>query len=221
MKFDISYTFDAIPRLFEGAFVTLQVAILGFTLSVLLATTITVARTSLNSKIFNSILAFYISFIRGTPILVQIFLVYYVLPVFGLNLGPFTAGIIAITLNSAAFVTEILRGGLASVPIGQFEAAKSLGISGYALWRKIVLPQTFITSIPPLVNEFTMVLKATALLSMITVVELMRVSQQIYSANYHPVEVLSGTFVIYFLMCFVVSRGSVFLENRFIVKRAR
>ena len=221
MKFDISYTFDAIPRLLEGAFVTLQVAILGFTLSVLLATTITVARTSLNSKIFNSILAFYISFIRGTPILVQIFLVYYVLPVFGLNLGPFTAGIIAITLNSAAFVTEILRGGLASVPIGQFEATKSLGISGYTLWRKIILPQTFITCIPPLVNEFTMVLKATALLSMITVVELMRVSQQIYSANYHPVEVLSGTFVIYFLMCFVVSRGSVFLENRFIVKRAR
>ena len=220
MKFDISYTFDAIPRLLEGAVVTLQAAILGFTLSVLLATTITVARTSLNSKIFNSILAFYISFIRGTPILVQIFLVYYVLPVFGLNLGPFTAGIIAITLNSAAFVTEILRGGLASVPIGQFEATKSLGISGYTLWRKIILPQTFITSIPPLVNEFTMVLKATALLSMITVVELMRVSQQIYSANYHPVEVLSGTFVIYFLMCFVVSRGSVFLENRFIVKRA-
>ena len=220
MKFDISYTLEAFPRLLEGAFITLQVAILGFTLSVLLATIITVAKTSLNSKIFNSILAFYISFIRGTPILVQIFLVYYVLPVFGLNLGPFTAGIIAITLNSAAFVTEILRGGLASVPGGQFEAAKSLGISGYALWRKIILPQTFITSIPPLVNEFTMVLKATALLSLITVVELMRVSQQIYSANYHPVEVLSGAFVIYFLMCFVVSRSSVFLENRFKVKRA-
>ena len=220
MKFDISYTLEAFPRLLEGAFITLQVAILGFTLSVLLATTITVARTSLNSRIFNSILAFYISFIRGTPILVQIFLVYYVLPVFGLNLGPFTAGIIAITLNSAAFVTEILRGGLASVPGGQFEAAKSLGISGYALWRKIILPQTFITSIPPLVNEFTMVLKATALLSLITVVELMRVSQQIYSANYHPVEVLSATFIIYFLMCFVVSRSSVFLENRFKVKRA-
>ena len=220
MKFDISYTFDAIPRLLDGAFITLQVAILGFTLSVLLAALITVARTSLNSKIFNSLLAFYISFIRGTPILVQIFLVYYVLPVFGINLGPFTAGIVAITLNSAAFVTEILRGGLASVPIGQFEAAKSVGISGYALWRKIILPQTFITSIPPLVNEFTMVLKATALLSLITVVELMRVSQQIYSSNYHPVEILSGTFTIYFLMCFVISRSSVFLENRFKVKRA-
>ena len=220
MKFDISYTFDAIPRLLEGAFITMQVAILGFTLSVLLATIITIARTSLRSKILNFIIAFYISFIRGTPILVQIFLIYYVLPVFGLNLGPFTAGILAITLNSAAFVTEILRGGLASVPVGQFEAAKSLGISGFALWRKIILPQTFITSIPPLVNEFTMVLKATALLSLITVVELMRVSQQIYSANYHPVEVLSGTFIIYFLMCFVGSRSSAFLGQRLKVKRA-
>ena len=106
------------------------------------------------------------------------------------------------------------------MPVGQFEAAKSLGISGFALWRKIILPQTFITSIPPLVNEFTMVLKATALLSLITVVELMRVSQQIYSANYHPVEVLSGTFITYFLMCFVVSRSSAFLEKRLKVKRA-
>jgi len=220
MKFDISYIFDALPRLLEGALITLQVAILGFCLSIILATTLTIARSSLNSKIFNGILALYISFIRGTPLLVQIFLIYYVLPAFGLNIGPFTAGILAITLNSAAFVTEILRGGLASVPIGQFEAAKSLGVSGIALWRKIILPQTFITSIPPLVNEFTMVLKATALLSVITVVELMRVSQQIYSANYHPVEILSATFVIYFLMCFVVSRSSAILESKLKVKRA-
>ena len=99
MKFDISYTFDAIPRLLEGAFITLQVAILGFFLSIILATTIIIARTSLKSKILNLIIAFYISFIRGTPLLVQIFLIYYVLPVFGLNLGPFTAGIVAITLN--------------------------------------------------------------------------------------------------------------------------
>ena len=99
MKFDISYTFDAIPRLLEGALITMQVGVLGFTLSVLLATIITIVRTSLKSKIFNFILAFYISFIRGTPILIQIFLVYYVLPVFGLNLGPFTAGILAITLK--------------------------------------------------------------------------------------------------------------------------
>ena len=141
-------------------------------------------------------------------------------PVFGVNIGPFTAGILAITLNSAAFVIEILRGGLASVPKGQFEAARSLGISRFALWFKVILPQTFIASIPPLVNEFTQVLKATALLSLITVVELMRVSQQIYSSNYHPVEILTGAFIIYFLMCFVISRSSSLLENKLKVKRA-
>ena len=86
------------------------------------------------------------------------------------------------------------------------------------LWRKVILPQLFMISIPPLVSEFTQVLKATPLLAMITVVEMMRVSQQIFSANYHPVEVLSGAFVLYFLICFVVSRSSILLERRFAVR---
>ncbi|WP_108879601.1 ABC transporter permease subunit [Anderseniella sp. Alg231-50] len=220
MKFDISYTLDAFPRLFEGALITLEVALIGFALSVTLATLLTVVRTALNSRVLNVAIAVYISFIRGTPLLVQIFLVYYVLPVFGLNIGPVTAGILALTLNSAAFVIEILRGGLASIPKGQSEAARSLGLSGFALWGKVILPQTFMSSVPPLVNEFTQVLKATALLSTITVVELMRVSQQIFSSNYHPVEVLSGAFVMYFLMCFVVSRCSSLLEANFAIRRA-
>ena len=220
MKFDINYTLDALPRLFEGSLITLKVALLGFAFSVVLATLVTIARTTLKSRALDISIAVYISFIRGTPLLVQIFLVYYVLPVFGLNVGPITAGILALTLNSAAFVIEILRGGLVSVPSGQTEAARSLGLSGFALWTKVILPQTFISSVPPLVNEFTQILKATALLSTITVVELMRVSQQIYSSNYHPVEVLFGAFVMYFLMCFVVSKSSSLLEDKFAIRRA-
>jgi His/Glu/Gln/Arg/opine family amino acid ABC transporter permease subunit len=220
VKFDLTYTLDALPRLLDGSLVTLKLALFGFIFSVVLATIVTVARTVSKSQIFSAIVAVYISFIRGTPILVQIFLVYYVLPIIGLNIGPITAGIVALTLNSAAFVIEILRGGLASVSKGQFEAARSLGLSGFALWVKVILPQTFMASIPPLVNEFTQLLKATALLSTITVVELMRVSQQIYSNNYHPVEVLTGAFVMYFLMCFVVSRSASWLEATFEVKRA-
>jgi His/Glu/Gln/Arg/opine family amino acid ABC transporter permease subunit len=220
VKFDLTYTLDALPRLLDGSLVTLKLALFGFIFSVVLATIVTVARTVSRSQIFSAIVAVYISFIRGTPILVQIFLVYYVLPIIGLNIGPITAGIVALTLNSAAFVIEILRGGLASVSKGQFEAARSLGLSGFALCVKVILPQTFMASIPPLVNEFTQLLKATALLSTITVVELMRVSQQIYSNNYHPVEVLTGAFVMYFLMCFVVSRSASWLEATFEVKRA-
>ena len=161
MKFDLSYTLDALPRLLEGSLVTLKLALFAFAFSVVLATIVTVARTVSKSRIFSTIVAVYISFIRGTPILVQIFLVYYVLPIIGLNIGPITAGIVALTLNSAAFVIEILRGGLASVSKGQFEAARSLGLSGFALWFKVILPQTFMASIPPLVNEFKDILQAT------------------------------------------------------------
>ena len=217
MDFELMIT--SFPKLLNATAITLKLLSASLLFGLLIGLLFAILRISKN-HIINKFAYGYSYVFRGTPLLVQIFLIYYVLPVFGLNLAPFPAGILAITLNSAAFVIEILRGGLASVPKGQFEAAKSLGISGYALWWKIILPQTFITSIPPLVNEFTMVLKATALLSVITVVELMRVSQQIYSANYHPVEVLSATFIIYFLMCFVVSRSSVFLEQRFKVKRA-
>ena len=199
---------------------TLQVTLLGFVLSLALATCLTLVREVASWRWAHRILAIYISFIRGTPLLVQIFLIYYVSPVIGLDIGPFTAGILAITLNSAAFVVEILRGGLASVPQGQFEAARALGLKGPALWGKVILPQTFISCIPPLVNEFTQVLKATALLSTITIVELMRVSQQIFTANYRPVEVLTGAFIIYFLMCFAVSRSASRLEKHLKSRRA-
>ena len=228
MKFDFSYTLEALPRLLEGALITIEVALIGFILSLTFGTLITILRTVSRSRVLNGILNVYISFIRGTPMLIQIFLVYYALPAIDflpgpaelrIDMGPVTAGIVAITLNSVAFMTEILRGGLAGIHKGQYEAARALGIHGYVLWRKVVLPQLFMKTIPPLVNEFTQVLKATPLLAMITVVEMMRVSQQIFSANYHPVEVLTGTFILYFLICFSVSRGSIYLERRFAVRR--
>ncbi len=219
MKFDFSFTLDALPRLLEGAMITVQVAVFSFVLSMMLATAITVVR-NLEIKPINAVIAVYISFIRGTPVLIQIFLAYYVLPLVGIDLPAFSAGILAVTLNSAAYTTEILRGGLASVPKGQLEAARSLGLPSAAIWLKVILPQAYIASIPPLVNEFTLVVKTTPLLAMITVVELMRVSQQIFSSNYHPVEILIGAFAIYFVICFIISRASVFVERRFAPRRA-
>lgn len=219
MKFDFSFTIDALPRLLEGAMITVQVAVLSFVLSLLLATALTVVR-NLEIRPINAVIAVYISFIRGTPVLIQIFLAFYVLPIVGIDLPAFAAGILAVTLNSAAYTMEILRGGLASVPHGQLEAARALGLRSSAVWLKVVLPQAYIASIPPLVNEFTLVVKTTPLLAMITVVELMRVSQQIFSSNYHPVEILIGAFAIYFVICFVISRASVVIERRFALRRA-
>ena len=219
MNFDINYTWDALPRLLEGAWMTIKVSFLAFFCAVVLAIAITLLRR-LEWRTVNAVIAVYISFIRGTPILIQIFLVYYVLPVVGIDIGAITAAVLALTLNSAAFQCEIFRGGLAALPRSQIETARSLGISPAVMWLRIILPQLFISTTPPLVNEFTLVVKATPLVSMITVVELMRVSQQIFSNNFHPIEVLLGAFALYFLICFAGSQLSRWLEARNELKRA-
>ena len=219
MNFDINYTWDALPRLLEGAWMTIQVSFLAFFCAIALGIAITLLRR-LEWRVVDAVIAVYISFIRGTPVLIQIFLVYYVLPLVGIDIGAITAGVLALTLNSAAFQTEIFRGGLAAIPGSQIETARSLGISPPVTWLKIILPQLFISTTPPLVNEFTLVVKATPLVSMITVVELMRVSQQIFSNNFHPIEVLLGAFVLYFLICFAGSQLSRWLEVRNELKRA-
>ena len=219
MNFDISYTWDALPRLLDGAWMTVMVSFLAFFFAAALAVVITFLRR-VEWRVIDTAIAIYVSFIRGTPVLIQIFLVYYVLPVVGIDIGALTAGVLALTLNSAAFQAEILRGGLAALPGGQIEAARSLGISTPVMWLKIILPQLFISTTAPLVNEFTLVVKATPMVSMITVVELMRVSQQIFSNNFRPVEVLLGAFALYFIICFAGSRVAHWLEARSAHKRA-
>ena len=219
MNFDLQYTWDALPRLLEGAWMTIQVSFLAFFCAGGLAIAITLLRR-LEWRAIDAVVAVYISFIRGTPVLIQIFLCFYVLPVVGIDIGAVTAGVLALTLNSAAFQTEIFRGGLAALPRSQIETARSLGIPPSVMWLKIILPQLFISTTPPLVNEFTLVVKSTPLVSVITVVELMRVSQQIFSSNFHPIEVLLGAFVLYFLICFAGSQLSRWLEARNQLKRA-
>ena len=219
MNFDLDYTWDAMPWLLKGAWMTIQVSFLAFFCAIGLALAITLLRR-LEWRAIDAMIAVYISFIRGTPVLIQIFLVFYVLPVVGIDLGAVTAGVLALTLNSAAFQTEIFRGGLAALPKSQIETARSLGIPPSVMWLKVILPQLFISTTPPLVNEFTLVVKSTPLVSMITVVELMRVSQQIFSNNFHPIEVLLGAFILYFIICFTGSQLSRRLEVMNQLKRA-
>ena len=219
MNFDISYTWQAMPRLLEGAVVTLQISLSALVISVLLATTLTLIRaTGFRPALFA--IDTYISYIRGTPLLIQILIVFYVLPVIGIDLPPVVAGIVALSLSSAAFSTEIMRGGLASVPHGQFEAARSLGLGPAWMWLKIILPQMFNLIVPPLVNEFTLVIKSTPLVSVITVVELMRMAQQMYNANFRPVEILLGVAIIFFVINFTLSRLAGLIERRNALKLA-
>ncbi|HUS96784.1 MAG TPA: amino acid ABC transporter permease [Hyphomicrobiaceae bacterium] len=213
MSFDFSYTLQAMPRLLDGALLTLLLASAAILLSLILATALTILRET-GSRAARVAINIYISYIRGTPLLVQIFLIFYVLPVVGIDLGPLAAGIIALGMNSAAFTTEIMRGGLSAIPAEQIEAGRSLGLRPFAIWRKVILPQLFRLIIPPLVNELTGVVKGTPLVSVITVVELMRTAQQIYNVNFRPAEVLLGAAILYFAMNFALTRMAAVIERR-------
>ena len=219
MEFDPSYMWGAMPRLLEGAVITLQLVVAALVLSVVLATALTVMRASAIRPLEMAVNV-YISFVRGTPLLVQLFLVFYVLPVIGLDFAPLTAGIIALGFNSAAYSAEIMRGGLAALPKGQWEAARSLGLGPVVIWGRVILPQMFHLITPPLVNEFTLVIKTSPLVSVITVVEIMRIAQQIYNANFRPIEVLVGAAIIYFVIIFTIGQLGIRLERRNALKLA-
>jgi polar amino acid transport system permease protein len=216
MHFDINYTIQALPQLFHGALITVQFAVIALCFSTVIATILSIVR-EFGNPFLEVVIRTYVSFIRGTPLLVQIFLVYYVLP---LDLHPVTAGLAALSLNSGAIMTEIMRGGLSAIPKGQIEAARTLGMKRWLIWWKVTLPQVFILITPPMVNEFTLIVKSTPLLAVITVVELFRTSQQIFSSNFRPIEVLLGAAALYFLINFTASKIAAVIELRNAVKLA-
>jgi len=197
-----------------GALYTIFVGILACGVGILVGTGLLLMRNG-RFWLLRTLVNIYSSFIRGTPALVQILVFYYALaPLTGVNIGPFTAGIMAVGFNSGAYIAEILRGGLSRIPKGQREAAESLGLPRIKIWFKVILPQVFHSVIPLLVNEFTMVIKITPLLSTITVVELTRASQMLYNETFRPVEVLTLAAVIYFIICFSISQLGESLQRR-------
>ncbi len=203
--FDFTETLDQLPLFLEGALVTLGVSLLGALMGIGVGLALVFMRRARLGAL-RGVAIVYISFVRGTPLLVQIFFVFYALPgLTGIDLPAFAAGVLALSLNSGAFVAEILRGGLSAIPRGQAEAARALGLRPTVVWGKVILPQLFYITLPPLVNEFTMLVKASPLLAVITVVELTRTAQNVMNVTYRPVEAFLLAAVLYFVMLFVLS----------------
>lgn len=201
-------------RLLLGAATTLWVgmvaALLGSGIGIIL-----LLLRSARLKPLSLAVSLYVSFARGTPLLIQIFLAYYVLPsLAGIDLAPLAAGILALSLNSGAFVSEVLRGGLSAIARGQFEAAHVLQLPRWTLAMRIIAPQLLRTTSPALANEFTMLIKASALLSTITVVELTRTAELVMSETYRPVETFLLAALVYFALIFPLSLGVRTLERR-------
>lgn len=158
----------------------------------------------------------YVDFLRGTPLLVQIFLVYFALPaLIHHRVDAYVAAVSACSINSGAYVAEIFRGGIEAIDKGQMEAGRSLGMTWWQTMRHIILPQAFKQIIPPLGNEFIAMLKDSSLVSVIGFEELTRRGQLIIARTYASFEIWMAVAVIYLIMTFVVARFTGYLEKRF------
>lgn len=165
-------------------------------------------------KFFNALGRFYIWFIRGTPALIQVFVVYFGFPQIGIHLSPFVAGVLALGLNSGAYVAEIIRSGLQAIPRSQMESAFALGMSKREVMRRIILPQVFRVVLPPLTNEAISTLKNTSLLSTITVIDITLYAQTIISATFRPFQFYIAAAFIYLLLTTILTELSAWLERR-------
>lgn len=202
-----------IPLLFKGAGITVLISCLAMTIAIILGFFLCVGKLYGN-KLIRILCSTYIEIIRGTPLLIQLYLLYYGLPNIGIQLNAFTAAIIGMGCNYSAYEAEIYRAGLLSVPRGQDEAARSLGMSGrQSLWF-IVLPQAIRTILPPSTNDFIALFKDTSLVSIITVTELTRAYTQAATTTYRFLELGLLTAALYFMMSFPLSLWSSRLEKK-------
>jgi polar amino acid transport system permease protein len=158
--------------------------------------------------------AFYIWFVRGTPALIQIFIIYFGLPAFGIQLSPLTAGVLALGINSGAYVSEIIRAGLSAIPRGQTESCLALGMGRSQVMRRVVLPQVVRVILPAITNEAISTLKNTSLLSTITVIELTLYAQTIIATTFRPFEFYIATAVLYLALTTVLTRFAAWAERR-------
>lgn len=196
---DIKYIVSLIPILLKGAVVTIELTVISVVFGTIFGLFLSLMKIS-NSSVLKKFSSFYIYVIRGTPLLLQLFAIYYGLPFFGINLSPFLSAVTGMSLNSAAYIAEIIRAGIESIDKGQMEAAKALGMSYYQAMRRIILPQAFKRIIPPMGNEFIALLKDSSLVSSIAMTDLMRAALQMYSNSFRPVEVFLTAGILYLVL---------------------
>ena len=196
-----------------GAPITVLLSVVSIMFATLLAVVGALGRLSRNAYL-NSLASLYVSFVRGTPLLVQIFLIYFALPQVGIRFDSITAGIMALSFNYGAYMTEIFRAGIQAVPKGQAEAAQALGMPERLLFRRIVLPQAFRIVIPAIGNDFIAMIKDSALVSTIAVQELLWHAQRAGTQTFHTLQAYLIAALVYWLLTIIFSYFQERLERR-------
>ncbi|NEW07445.1 amino acid ABC transporter permease [Paenibacillus sp. SYP-B3998] len=209
---------DALPTLVQGSLITLKIVVISLIIAFIIGLIAGLMSASVN-KFLRAVASVYVDLIRGTPLLVQVFFIYFGLPVFlDVRISAETAGILAISLNAGAYIAEIFRAGIMSISNGQTEAARSLGLSRYLTMRLVVLPQAIRRMLPAFVNQFIVSIKDTSLLSVIGIKELTQSGEIIISSNFRAFEIWTVVGIFYFIIIYALSRLSRMLERRFALK---
>ncbi len=208
---------EALPNLLWGALITLGLTAVSAVLSMLLGALIGVMRLSL-AKLPSLFARTYIEFFRGTPLLVQIFWIYFGFPAVAKGIGlslkfsPLTAAVLALSLNTGAYIAEVVRGSIQSIELGQREASESLGLGTLETMLYVIFPQAFRRMLPPLGNEFTGLIKNTSLVAVIGFEELFRKGQLVVAQNYRAFEIYTAIAIVYLILNVAASYGFSVLE---------
>lgn len=192
------------PLVKAGLAFTVPLAVISFILGLCLAFFVAMARIS-KSKVLQNLAGFYVWIIRGTPLLVQLFILFYGLPSVGITLNAFVSAIIGFTISVGAYSSETLRAAILSIPKGQWEASQALGMSRLSTLQKVIFPQALRVAIPTLANSFISLVKDTSLAAAITYTEMFQVAQQITARTYEPLWMYIEAAVIYLMFCSVLT----------------
>ncbi|MGM3273667.1 amino acid ABC transporter permease [Ralstonia sp. 24A2] len=200
MELDFSPVWAGWTDILHGALVTVEVTAAALVLGCVLGLLVGIGRLNPRRRFIYGICTVYVTFIRGTPLLVQLFLLFFGLPQFDILLPAFVCGVLGLGVYSGAYVSEIVRGAIQSVDRGQMEAARSIGMSSAQSMRAIILPQAVVRMIPPLGNEFIALIKNSALVSLLTIHDLMHEGQKIISVSYRSLEVYLAIALVYLVL---------------------
>jgi polar amino acid transport system permease protein len=213
VDFQLSIFLEAFPLLLRGAWVTLYLSLISTSIGMILGLLVGVARVS-RLRGIRATATVYTEVIRGTPLLMQLIVLYYGLPSVGINLEAVAAGIIGLSANSAAYVGEIFRAGIQSVGRGQREAGMASGLTRLQTMRFIILPQAFRLVLPPLTNEFVTMLKDSSLVSTLAIAELLRTGREIVAWKVNVFSPFAGVTLLYLAMTLPLTHLARYMERR-------
>ncbi|MCX4141746.1 amino acid ABC transporter permease [Paraburkholderia sp. SEWSISQ10-3 4] len=202
------------PLLYAGLVFTVPLTLASFAIGIVLAFIVALVRL-FGPKWAIACVRFYVWLFRGSPLLVQLFVIFYGLPNVGIVLGPLTAAIIGFSLNVGAYNSEVIRGVIESIPKGQWEAAYSMGMTREQALRRAILPQAARVALPPLSNSFIALVKDTSLAAVLTVPEVFQAAQRIASVTYEPLILYTEAALVYLVFSSVLSSAQVRLERKF------